>query len=423
VSEALSPAVRRSALWRDRRFGTYWLAQGVSQLGDRVSELALPLIAITALHASSTEVGLLTAVIWLPNLLSLVVGAWVDHQQHKRRLLVVANLLQAVTILTVPAAHYLGVLRLPQLYVVALLVGAGAVLYQSAYPAFFVALVRRDQYVEANSLLSGTRSASYIAGPAAGGGLIQLLTAPVAVIVDGVSFLVSALMIHRVEVSEPKPEAAPAGEGLLTRSRLGMRFVLRHCHLASALRCVAWLNFFNFVAGAVVILFASRNLGLSAGSIGLALGVGASGGLVGAVVAGRAARLLGTGRTIALGVIAFSAPLAFIPLATGPTWAKCAVLAGVEFVSGLGVMLLDVNLNAVMTMVIPDPMRSRVSGAFTSINYGVRPLGAVVGGLLGGLIGVGPTLVVGGVGGALAVVWLLGTPLIRTRGLADLESP
>ena len=423
MGEASAPAVRRSPLWRDRRFGTYWVGQGVSQLGDRVSELALPLIAITALHATSTEVGLLTAAIWLPNLLSLVVGAWVDHQHRKRRLLVVANLFQAVVVLTVPAAHYLGVLRLPQLYVVALLVGAGAVLYQSAYPAFFVALVRRDQYVEANSLLSGTRSASFIAGPAAGGGLIQLLTAPVAVVVDGVSFLVSALMIHLVRVTEVQPEAAPDGERLLTRARFGMRFVLRHPYLASSLRCVASLNFFNLMAGAVVILFASRNLGLSAGTIGLALGIGASGGLVGAVVAGRVARILGTGRTIALGTVLFSAPLAFIPLATGPTLARSAALAGVEFISGLGVMLLDVNLNAVMTTVIPDSMRSRVSGAFTSINYGVRPLGAVVGGLLGGWIGVGPTLVVGGVGGALAVLWLLGTPLIRTRSLDDLEPP
>jgi Na+/melibiose symporter-like transporter len=376
VTEPSARTDSRAPLWRDRRFGTYWVGQGVSQLGDRVSELGLPLIAITALHASSTEV-----------------------------------------------AHYLGVLRLPQLYVVALLVGAGAVLYQSAYPAFFVALVRRDQYVEANSLLSGTRSASFIAGPAAGGGLIQLFTAPVAIVVDGASFLVSALMIHRVKVAEHPPEPAPAGERLVTRARLGMRFVLHHSHLSSSLRCVASLNFFNLMAGAVVILFASRNLGLSAGTIGLALGIGATGGLVGAVVAGPVARVLGTGRTIALGTVLFSAPLAFIPLAAGPTWARSAVLAGVELVSALGVMLLDVNLNALMTTVIPDSMRSRVSGAFTSINYGVRPLGAVVGGLLGAWIGVGPTLVVGGVGGALAVRWLLGTPLIRTRSLDDLEPP
>ena len=160
-------------LWRDRRFATYWSGQTVSQLGDRISELALPLIAVTTLHASAAEVGVLTAAIWAPNLLSLVVGAWVDHQRRKKRLLVVANLIQAAAVAVLPVAHLAGFMSMWLLYAVALVLGAGGVLYQTSYPPFFARLVRRDQYLQANSLLSATRSASFIAGPALGGLLIQ----------------------------------------------------------------------------------------------------------------------------------------------------------------------------------------------------------------------------------------------------------
>ena len=138
---------QRSPLWRDRRFATYWAGQGISQFGDRITELALPLIAVTALHASAPTVGLLTAAVWAPNLLSLFVGTWVDHQVRKRRLLVVADLLRCVVLLSLPVAHVLGAITLGQLFAVALLAGAGQVLYQTSYPSFFVSLVRRDQFV------------------------------------------------------------------------------------------------------------------------------------------------------------------------------------------------------------------------------------------------------------------------------------
>lgn len=408
-------------LWRDRRFATYWGGQTVSQLGDRVSELALPLIAVTMLHASPTAVGLLTAAVWAPNLLSLFVGAWVDQQQHKRRLLIWADLLQAVVILSLPIAYLTSRITFAHLVVVALVAGSGAVLYHTAYPTFFVALVRRDQYLEANSLLSATRSGSFIAGPALAGGLIQALTAPVAVLVDGVSFLVSALMIGHVRVDEPVRAGDEDPESLLRRSRAGMRFLLWHPYLKASLRCATTLNFFSFVVSALVILFASRSLGLSAGTIGLAFGIGATGGLVGAVLASRVARRWGVGRTIAVGAVLFCAPLALLPLAAGPVWTKAGVLGLVEFLSAVGVMLFDVNLNALQTAVTPDEMRSRVAGAFSTVNYGIRPLGAVVGGVSGQLIGIGPTMVLAAIGGSLSFLWLLRSPIISTRTIDELD--
>ncbi len=415
----MSGPASRSSLWRDRRFATYWAGQGISQLGDRITELALPFIAVTTLHASAPVVGLLTAAVWAPNLLSLLVGSWVDHHPRKRRLLVVADLVRAGVLLSLPVAHWVGAVTLAQLFVVALLAGLGQVLYQTAYPSFFVSLVRRDQLVEANGLLSSTRSISFVGGPALAGGLIQVLTAPVALVVDAGAFLASAVLIGRVKVEE-RP-VRTSGDPLPRRAAEGMRLVLRHRYLRASLACVTTINFFNFVAAALLILFASRELALSAGAIGLALGIGATGGVLGAVLAGRVTRRLGVGRTICVGAVLFSAPFALLPLAGGPLWLRMGVLGLVEFVSGFGVMLLDVPLNALQTAVTPDALRSRVVGAFSTINYGIRPLGAVLGGLLGAWIGIGPTMVVAAVGGTLSVLWLVGSPIPGTRTIEELD--
>jgi MFS family permease len=406
-------------LYRDRRFATYWTGQAVSELGDRISELALPLIAITILGASSIEVGVLTAAVWAPQLLSLLMGAWVDQQQHKRRLLILSDVLQGLAVASLPLVYWLGSLSLVQLVVVALVAGVGRTIAQTAYAPFFASLVSREQYVEANSLLSTTRSGSFVAGPALGGALIQLLGAPVAMVVDAVSFGISAHLTGRVRVTERPPEDHP--ETLLRRAAGGFGYLWRHPYMAASLRCCTTLNFFSFVAAALVVLYANRTLGLSAGAIGLAFGVGALGALVGAVLASRIARTIGTGRTIAVGAVLFSAPYALIPLASGPDWARAAALSVVEAISGFGIMLFDINLNALQTAVVHDDLRSRVSGAFSTVNYGIRPLGALVGGILGDVVGIGPTLVLAAAGGALSFLWLVGTPILTTHTIEELQ--
>jgi MFS family permease len=387
-------ATHTRPLWRDRRFVTYWSGQTVSQLGDRVSELALPLIAVTTLHASPAEVGVLTAAIWAPNLLSLVVGAWVDHQRRKKRLLVVANLGQAAAVAVLPVAHGFGVMSMWLLYAVALVLGAGGVLYQTSYQPFFARLVRRDQYLQANSLLSATRSGSFIAGP---------------------------LAIASVSVEEPPVARADESPRLWRRAVEGLRFLRRHPYLRATLGCSTVLNLFSFVASAVVILFASRTLELDAGQIGLAFGLGAVGGLVGAAGASGMARRLGPGVAGVVGAVLFCAPLAFIPLASGPDWVKIAVLSAVEFVSSVGVMFYDINVNSIQTAVTPDRMRSRSAGAYATVNYGIRPLGALLGGLMAAWIGIPITLVVAGIGGCLGVLFLWRSPVVRTRRVEDLD--
>jgi MFS family permease len=176
------------------------------------------------------------------------------------------------------------------------------------------------------------------------------------------------------------------------------------------------------VGSALLVLFASRSLGLSAGLIGTAFAVGATGGLVGAVLAPRLAGRFGVGTIIIVGAIVYPAGFAVAALAGGPTIARMALVAAAEFVTGVGVMLFDVNLNSLQACVTPDELRSRVSGAFSTVNYGVRPLGAVIGGVLGASVGIRPTLLLAAIGGALAFLWLMWSPIRGVRELADLDA-
>jgi MFS family permease len=399
----------------NREFQKLWTGDLISQFGDRVSELALPLIAVATLAATPSQVGLLTAAIWAPNLLGVLAGTWVDRRPHRRSIMVAADLLRAAAMFSLPVAYWFGMITLPQLFVVALLSGAGQTLSMAAYQSFFVTLVPRSSYVEANSKLNISRSASFSIGPAIGGYLIQLLSAPVAVIFDAFSFLASAAFLSFIP-SAPV-EVAPSSGGI----KAGVRYVFRHPYLRAALACVTTLNFFTFIAQALAILFASRTLGLPAGVIGLAFGLGAIGGLLGALLAPRLGQRYGVGRLVLIGSILFPAPIAVMALATGPHWLEATIVAAGEALSAAGVMIFDINLNSVQTAVTADHMRSRVSGVFSTINYGSRPLGAVIGGLLGSWIGIRPTLLVAAVGGAMCCLWLLASPIPRIRTLSDTE--
>lgn len=410
-------------LWRQRQFRTYWAGGAVSEVGDRVSELALPLIAITLLGAGPTTVGLLVATVWTPNLVSVFVGAWVDQQPSKRRLIVTSNLVQAAAIASIPAAFLLADLTLVHLFVVALVKGLAGVIAGTSEAAFFAYLVPRRRYVEANSLISTTRSLTFMAGPAAGGVLIQAVTAPIAMAIDTLTFLVSAAAVGSLRVDEPPTTRHPL-RSLGQRALEGLHLVLRHPYLRPALGCVTTLNFFSFVVQAILVLYATRNLSLSPASIGLAFGIGATGGLLGAVTAAPMARRFGTGHTIAAGAVFFSLPFALLPLAQGTSYPiRIGILATVQFFSAVAVMHFDVNLNALQTAVTPDGVRSRVAGAYSTVNYGIRPLGAIIGGLSAHAVGIGPTVTIAAIGGSFSALWLLRSPVLATRFLNDLEPP
>ncbi|MFJ2958884.1 MFS transporter [Streptomyces sp. NPDC087270] len=405
-----APGTAGAGARTDRRFAIFWSGQTVSQFGDRISELALPLIAVALLHANARQAALLTALIWLPNTVAPVVGAWIDSRPHKRLMMIAADVTRAAALLSLPIAYGAHALGLGQLYVVGAVTGVGQTVFDVAYPAFFVTLIPRTGYVVANSRLNMSRSLSYVVGPAVGGALVQAITAPAAAAVDAVSFLFSATMIGRIR-TKGLPPASDSHLPLRTRMAAGARFIFRHPVLRASLACSTTMNFFMYAAQAIVILFANRVLGLPAGMIGLALGAGAVGGLAGAVLARRAIGVLGLGRTIMLGAALYPSPLVLLVLAGGAHGKSFLLLGATEFLSGLGVMFFDIGNNSLRAAVTPDHLRSRIAGAYSSINYGSRPLGALVGGWLATGIGMRPTLLIAGVCGAAGSLLLLPSPV------------
>ncbi len=409
-------------LLRERDFRNFWLALSVSLLGDQIAFIAVPLLAVLVLDAGPGQMGLLGAAALVPHLLfSLPAGVWLDRVASRRRVMVAADLGRAALVGTIPLAYALDDLTLGQLYAVAFLSGSLAVFFDLSYPTLFVSLTSRERYVEGNSLVHGSRSFSAVAGPSLGGLLVQLFSAPFALLADAVSFLVSAVFLGRAQAEEP-PLEPEEGSGLRARLAVGLRFIARNPIFRPTLTAVATLNFFNYAFHALFVLYATRALGVDAGTLGLVLGAGAVGGILGAVIAGRVGRSLGVGRAFLLGCVLFPAPLVLVPLAEGPRPLILGMLFAAEFLSGMGVMILDINVGSIMFALTPDRLRSRATGAFNFVNWGIRPLGSLAGGALGAAIGVRPTLWVATVGALAGALWLLPSPVPALRELPE-EAP
>ena len=395
-------------------FRNYWGAHTVSLFGDQVSMLAVPLVAVLTLDASAAEMGYLGAVALLPNLLlALHAGAWADRWGRRRHTMIAADLGRAVLLASVPLAYVLGALTFAHLYVVAFLAGAFSVLFNVSDASLFQTIVARERFVEASSLLNGSRAFSFVAGPTVAGILVHAVTAPGALVVDAFSFLSSGALLGRIRPDEPRPDRERQGV------TVGLRWIAASPIVRPTLLATATINFFNFVFWALFVLYATRTLGVAAGTLGLVLGAGAVGGLVGSVIATPVTRKIGVGPTLVVGCIVFPAPILLVPLARGSETVVLACLFLAELGSGLGVMLLDISAGSLFAAVIPPRLRSRVSGAYTFVNYGIRVLGSLAGGLLGAWLGLRTALWIGAAGAMFGVLFLLPSPVPRLRDLPE----
>jgi predicted MFS family arabinose efflux permease len=214
----------------------------------------------------------------------------------------------------------------------------------------------------------------------------------------------------------PEPPAAERGEGGLAA---GARFIARTPLLRSSLAAAATLNVFNAAFWALLVLFATSEMGLGSGAIGLALGIGALGSVLGSVLARPLSERIGLGNALIISFVLGPAPLLLVPLAPGSPGLSAVLLTVAEFGSGIGIMILDIGLGALQTALIPDALRSRVAGAYVFVNWGVRPVGALAGGLLAGAIGLESTMWIAAAGAITGVLWLLPTPLSRVREIGD----
>jgi MFS family permease len=397
-------------LLRERVFRRYWGASTISMFGDQIAGIALPLAAVLALHVGAAQMGYLTALEWLPSLLfGLHAGVWVDRRGRRRSTMIGADLGRALLFASIPVCYALHVLTLPQLYLVTFAAGTLSIVFTVSDGTLFVSIVPPERYVDGQSLIYGSRALSFVGGPSIGGVLVQLLSAPFAIVADALSFLGSAFFLSRIRPAEPPADEGHGG------IMAGVRFIAGSGIVRGSLLAVATINFFNLMFNALYLLYAVRVLHVRPGLLGVVLGVAALGGLLGALVTKRIAARIGAGWAYTLGCLLFTAPLAGWPLARGGMALVLTVLFVSEFLVGFGLMVLDISIGAIFAAVIPDTMRSRVTGAFQAVNYGTRPVGALVGGLLGTAFGLRSALWVGVVGGVVGALLVLPSPLPKFR--------
>ena len=409
-----------NSLWRHRDFLRLWGGQAVSEVGSAVSTLALPLLAVLTLHATTFEVAALEAAGSAAFLLvALQAGSLVDRWR-KKRVLVWADLLRGVLLATVPLAYVAGWLTLTQLFVVAFASSVLTVFFDVAYQSYLPFLIDEDQLVDGNAKIGGSQSFAQVAGPSLGGLLVAGLGAAYAVLADVASFAVSTVLTSRIRHVEARPEPRPADRTLRADIREGLAFVFGHPVLAKVVACTATANFFSSLGSAVLIVFMVRTLHADGAVIGLVFGLGALGGLAGAVLARRVTARVGSARIIWLSIL-LEAPFLFAQPLAFPGWG--VVLVSVTVAGGSAVAVLyNVAQVSYRQAVTPRPLMGRMNASVRFVVWGVNPLGALAGGVLATVVGTRAALFVAAVGASLSALWVLASPLRTARDISDLPA-
>ncbi|MEU7691608.1 MFS transporter [Microbispora hainanensis] len=387
----MTEAVARS-LWRVRDFRRYAGADAISKLGSEVSLVALPLTAALTLHASPFEVGLLTAAEMVAFLLvGLPAGAWVDRMR-RRPVLVAADVVRALALLSIPAAALLGVLGLPQMYAVALVNGLCTVFFDVAHQSYLPSIVGREDLARGHGTLAANQSLAQLSGPGIGGWLVQALTAPIAVVADALSYAGSALLLLGVRADEQPGEKALRDRDVRGGARLwpeiaeGLLFVAGQPVLRRVAAVGALMMLTFGLWSATVPLYMVREVGVSPGTYGMLLSAGAVGGVAGAWLAPRITARVGTGR--AMYGSAWAATVCIAPLALTAAGPRLLILPAALAASGVATTVFSVAQGAYRQSICPPHLLGRLSATMRFLMWGPMPLGGLLAGTLGQLAGV-----------------------------------
>jgi len=403
-------------LWRHPDFLKLWAGETVSVFGSQVTLLAVPTVAILILHAGPFQVGILSALEFLAfPTLGLVAGVYADRLR-RRPIMIACDIGRTLALGSIPVAFVLDLLTLEQLYVVALLTGIFTVFFDVSYQSYLPALIDRPNLIEGNTKLEVTRSSAQITGPAIAGFLIQWIGGARAVAVDALSFLLSAIAILTIRKPEPepKPGTASGATGFIAEMREGIDVVFRNPILWRIAATTGTTNFgSNMIFGAVFLVFAYRDLHLSAAVVGIIFGIGSIGGLVGALLASWAARTIGLGLTLTVAVVVGGLANLAIPLASFGT--APVILGALGFITLTMVPIYNINQVSLRQAITPDRVQGRMNATMRTIVWGTIPIGAFVGGILGTAIGVVPTIILGSLIEALAALWIILGPVIRLK--------
>ncbi|MBU5423889.1 MFS transporter [Cellulomonas hominis] len=422
VAAALAPAApvapppHRRSLARHPDFRRLWVGDAFGQLGAQLTGIALPVLAVRDLGASEWEMGLLTAAETAAFLvIGLPTGAWVDRMR-KRRVLIAADLVRAVTLAVVVLLALTGHASMPVLYAGALVLSVATVFFDVAHQSYVPGLVGLEHIGEGNAKLQATQSVAQVAAPALGGALLRVVAAPLVIAVNAVTYLVSALAVGRIRQVEALPPAEhrrPLKEEIAE----GLRFVLHQPLLRRIVACTAIGNLFGAMSGALMVLYALRDLGLDEAAYGTVLSASAIGGLLGALASDRLVRWIGEGRIIPLAALGFAPGALLTPLAAVLPLPPQATLivGGMLFFSV--VVVYNVAQVSFRQRVCPPPLLGRMNASVRFIVWGTTPIGGLLGGWLGHTWGVLPTLWTAAAGCVLAALPVLLSPLVRMRDL------
>jgi predicted MFS family arabinose efflux permease len=408
---------RTGGLWRHPDFLKLWTGQTISELGSRITREGLPLTAVLVLSATPAQMGLMAAVGAASVLLfGLVAGVWADRFR-RRPILIVADLARAAILASIPIAAFAHRLSMTQLYVVIALAGFCTVFFDVAYQSYLPSLVERENLLEGNSKLAQSSAIAEIAGPSLTGVLVQLITAPIAILFDAVSFLVSAFSVWLIRTPEASGKATPSSHHLKQETTAGLRFIFAH-PILRPLACYSASGFFFFgFFGTLYVLYAIRELRLPPAALGVVIAVGGIGAMIGASLAPGVGRLFGLGRTFIGSVFVVVLSYLLIVLAHGPPLLAASFLVAQQLFGDMSFSVFFVNELALRQSVAPDDVLGRVNGAMQLLTRGIYPLGALVGGALAQNVGIRPTLLIGMIGIALSSIWLIASPLRRLRSI------
>jgi MFS family permease len=411
----------RSA-WGNRDFRRLWFGSTVSWFGSEIGELALPLLAIVTLRASPDQLGILRGAQFLPFLLAtLPLGVLVDRRR-RRPLMIGADTGRFLLIGLIPAAVWAGLASMELLYGLAFLAGILTVLYQLADFALLPRVVDDDQLVDGNGRLAASQAAAETSGKGLGGVIVQTLSAPVAVLVDAVSYLVSALTLSRLRTVEPPPTppARPATDRSPWRdAREGLGIVVRNRYLRPLLGEATTFNFFNEIFILGLLLYAVRDLRLNAAQVGLVFTAGGAGSFLGAWFGSRLTGRLGYGRVLLVTMLlGNTAPVAVVA-STDSRAVALAVLTAAFAVMGVGIGIANVHAVSLRQSATPAHLHGRVNAGYRLISWGAVPLGASLGGLLAAQLGAHAATLIGAFGIPLATVWVAASPIPRLASIQE----
>jgi len=410
-----APAEETGGLLANRDFVKLWAGQTVSLVGTQVTQFAMPLVAVLSLNATVLEVGILNALRFVPVLLlSLFAGVWLDRRR-RRPIMICCAIGNALLIGLVPIASVAGVLSIGLLYLVTTLVGLLNMVFDVGALSYVPQLVDRRHLSQANSRLQASNAVAGIAGPGLAGLLIGLITAPITLSVDAVSYLASALGLIAITRHEPEPERPAERQSVGRSIAEGLRAVYGSRLLRALLTQSATLNLCFGAVITVFVVYAVRYLHLTPFKLGLVLGASAAGALIGALLATRVRLGLGLGRSLVLNTIGLSvAPLLMIvPRGAGPV--SVIILSCSHFLYGSNVSMFNVAAITMRQTVTPRRVLARMNATYRMLLFGAPLFGALIGGLIGNAAGLRPALIISLIAMTSPMLWIFFSPVFRLR--------